>query len=725
MVQEAQGSKAPIQKLADQISMVFVPIVVAIALLTFAGWLVLARADWTGAMINAVAVLVIACPCALGLATPTAIMVGTTKGAENGILFKNSEAMERAGRVNLIVLDKTGTITRGEPALTDILPTNGVSAEELLWLAASAERGSEHPLGRALVLAGQEKKLPLAEAAQFSTVSGFGVRATVDGQAVIIGNPRMMRNEEIDIQAMEADIARLQAEGKTAMIAAKKEANSAGAYLPIGLIAVADTVKPGAYKAIAEMRKLGLEVIMITGDNQRTAEAIAKQVGIQQVLAEVLPGDKVAAVKKLQEQHRVAMVGDGINDAPALAQADVGIAIGTGTDVAMAAAGITLISGDLRGVGRAISLSRGTLQTILQNLFWAFFYNVLLIPVAAAGLLMPMIAAGAMAFSSIFVVTNSLRLRGYEVQKISAPKPLWRQLVALAPHLLLPAGALVLLIALSVGWLEPVRQVDASSTVRARQTFRVFIEPQKPLTAGTPIPLDIRILDQFGSRFSDYDLDALGKFESYGYVAVVSRDLSYFKIAPLVLDPYLKPDSSGGSAMGMSAQNSNAPQVRFQDRVVLPEIEFPLDGQYVAFVQFWPLKSTEVIMSRPIAVGNTATPPAALPFDSPLTQTAGNLSVTLKTSGPLKTGQYQYINFEFSDANGPVQASTIELSSGTVAGLYLVDENMKTFLRPDFINRSQLQFSVKFPHSGKYKAWFDFNDGSQQRQAAFVLDVQD
>ncbi len=434
LVEEAQGSKAPIQRLADVIASYFVPAVIGIATITFIIWYFVGPAPaFTFALLNFVAVLIIACPCALGLATPTAIMVGTGKGAENGILIRSAEALERSHKIRTILLDKTGTLTQGEPKVTDVIASPSSSQEEVLRLAASAERGSEHPLGEAIVKAASEKKLELAPTSDFNAIPGHGIEAAVGKKRLLLGNLKLIKDRGLSLNRLEEEANRLWEEGKTVMFLALDSQ-------VVGIIAVADTLKPNAKEALEEIHKMGIETVMLTGDNQRTAEAIAREVGVDRVLAEVLPEHKVQEVKKLQDEGKVvAMVGDGINDAPALAQADIGIAIGTGTDVAMETGDITLISGDLGGIVTAISLSKRTMRTIKQNLFWAFAYNTALIPVAAGilyivfgqagvpsglhfflgdyGFLNPILAAAAMAVSSLTVVSNSLRLRGFKPVK--------------------------------------------------------------------------------------------------------------------------------------------------------------------------------------------------------------------------------------------------------------------------------------------------------------------
>ena len=408
IVEEAQGSKAPIQRMADLISAYFVPVVVSISVVTFLVWYFLVDpGNFTNALLPAISVLVIACPCALGLATPTSIMVGTGKGAENGILIKGGEHLENAHKINTVVLDKTGTITKGEPEVTDLVALF-MEKKELLKLAASAEKASEHPLAEAIVRYAREQGIALSDGAGFQAIPGKGIRVNVDGKEVLLGNKKLMQDNQVDIGVLVSQSERMEAEGKTAMLIAV-DGKAAG------IIAVADTVKESSRDAIKELKAMGIEVIMITGDNSKTAQAIAKQVGIDRVLAEVLPENKAEEVEKLKNTGKVvAMVGDGINDAPALATADVGIAIGTGTDIAMEAGDITLISGDLHGIVAAVKLSQATMKNIKQNLFWALFYNSLGIPVAAFGLLSPMIAGAAMAFSSVSVVSNALRLKKWK-----------------------------------------------------------------------------------------------------------------------------------------------------------------------------------------------------------------------------------------------------------------------------------------------------------------------
>ena len=434
LVEEAQGSKAPVQRLADVIASYFVPTVIGIAIITFLVWFFAGPSPTlTYAFLNFVAVLVIACPCALGLATPTAIIVGTGRGAEHGILIRSAETLERAHKINTVLLDKTGTLTVGKPAVTNIIAAAGYTEDEILHLAASVEKNSEHSLAEAIVKAAAEKELELSPVSEFNAIPGFGVEAKVDGKQIILGNMKLTQERKLTLNGQETRVKELWFEGKTVMFVGIDGKVA-------GVIALADTIKPDAVNVVRQLHKMGIEVAMVTGDNQRTAEAIAKQASIDRVFADVLPEHKADEVKKLQSEGKiVAMVGDGINDAPALAQADVGIAIGTGTDVAMETGDITLIRGELKGIVTAISLSKRTMRTIRQNLFWAFAYNTILIPIAAGvlyfafrnnpvpaglkfilgdrGFLNPIMAAAAMALSSITVVTNSLRLRTFKPAK--------------------------------------------------------------------------------------------------------------------------------------------------------------------------------------------------------------------------------------------------------------------------------------------------------------------
>ncbi len=409
VVEEAQGSKAPIQRVADRISGVFVPIVVVLALLTFLLWLVIITpGNFAQSLEHAIAVLVIACPCALGLATPTSIMAGSGRAAEYGVLFKGGEHLELTQRIDTVLLDKTGTVTKGKPELTDVI--TDMDETTFLRLLGAAEKNSEHPLAVAIVSGIRERKIELAEPDSFTALPGFGVQAVVEGKRILIGTRKLMDKHQIDVSHVNQTMEQLELSGKTVMLAAVDNHYA-------GMVAVADTIKETSPAAVSRLKEMGIQVMMITGDNVRTAQAIAAQAGIEQVLAEVLPEGKAEEVKKLQQEGRkVAMAGDGINDAPALATADIGMAVGTGTDVALEAADVTLMRGDLTSIPDAIYLSRATMRNIKQNLFWALAYNSLGIPIAAAGLLAPWVAGAAMAFSSVSVVLNALRLQRLNIR---------------------------------------------------------------------------------------------------------------------------------------------------------------------------------------------------------------------------------------------------------------------------------------------------------------------
>ncbi|MBX6340979.1 MAG: cadmium-translocating P-type ATPase [Thermomicrobiaceae bacterium] len=516
LVEEAQGSKAPIQRLADVIASYFVPLVLALAALTFAGWYLFGPApSFSFALQATVAVLVIACPCALGLATPTAIMVGTGKGAEHGILIRGGEALEGAHRVDAIVLDKTGTLTQGKPVVTDVVTVAGGPSEgEALRLAASAEVGSEHPLGEAIVARARECGLALSPAGRFEALAGRGIRAEVEGRDVLVGSGALLREAGVEPGELDEAARALAAAGKTPMYLAVDGR-------PAAVIAVADTLKPESREAVAQLQALGLDVWMLTGDNRATAEAIARQAGIapERVLAEVLPGQKADKVKALQAEGRVvAMVGDGVNDAPALAQADLGIAIGTGADVAVEASDITLVGGDLRGVVSAIALSRRTMSTIRQNLVWAFLYNVVLIPVAMGALyplfgvlLNPILAAAAMAMSSVSVVTNSLRLRRFRparsAEEILHP-PLgqrvgeWGYLAGIA-LIALAIGIATLAYAPSMGSMAASAAPAGVEAVAASQATRTIDVVASDQFAFDPAALTVRAGETVAFRISN------------------------------------------------------------------------------------------------------------------------------------------------------------------------------------------------------------------------------
>ncbi|HEX4744159.1 MAG TPA: heavy metal translocating P-type ATPase [Candidatus Limnocylindria bacterium] len=721
LVEDAQGSKAPMQRMADEISSYFVPAVLVVALLTFVGWLAFGPAEMrlTFAVQTAIAVLIIACPCALGLATPTAIMVGTGKAAEHGILVRGGEALEQTRRIDTIVLDKTGTLTRGKPAVTKVLATNGVSEEELLRLAGAAEVGSEHPLGAAIVAHARERGLDLAPAASFEAVAGRGVTARVGDRDVLIGNLAFMRDRSIALDGLAERAEDLAKGGATPMyVALGGEA--------AGLIAVADTLKPESREAVELLAALGLEVWMLTGDNAATARTIAREVGIEHVLAEVLPGEKSEKVKELQAEGKiVAMVGDGINDAPALAQADLGIAIGTGTDVAMAASDITLIGGDLRTIVTAIALSRKTVGVIKQGLFWAFAYNVLLIPVAMGGLyplfrvlLSPVLAAAAMAMSSVSVVTNALRLRGFR-RPSSAREILRPSLRAIVGEYAYLAGIGVLALvigagAIALGRSDPMSGLDTMSSRPPITAEEAGVSARPVITGalapGSPVRLTYRLTDAAGRPLTD----VVVSHERPMHLIVVRRDLGVFE--------HIHPQPTGTA--GEYAVDTS----------------FAAAGTYVLYAEFTRAGGQDIVAREEVVVGS-ASGAASLAVDLTPKTAAADARVTLEVPHDLRPGAEARFVFRLEDPRTGQPRRDLAPYLGAAAHVVVLDERAGSFAHTHgeaaSAGRSvhgggaesgpygpEIEFHHTFPAPGPYKVWGQFQTADGRVLTAdFVIDV--
>ncbi|MBI2755964.1 MAG: copper-translocating P-type ATPase [Chloroflexi bacterium] len=731
LVEDAQGSKAPIQRMADEISSYFVPAVIGVAILTFAGWMVFGpepRASF--ALQAAIAVLIIACPCALGLATPTAIMVGTGKGALNGILIRGGEALEGAHKVNAIILDKTGTLTRGKPEVTALVP-EGISEQDLLRFAAAAEVGSEHPLGEAIVSRAKADGLTLPKAEHFQSITGKGIQATIEGRELLLGNLALMQGFGVNLNGLSERADELARGGATPMYVAL-----AGA--PAGLIAVADTVRAESAEAVERLKALGLDVWMLTGDNRRTAEAIAREVGITNVLAEVLPDQKADKVRELQGQGKVvAMVGDGINDAPALAQSDLGIAIGTGTDVAMAASDITLIGGDLRGVVTAIALSRRTVSTIRQNLFWAFIYNVVLIPVAMGALypflqvlLNPVLAAAAMAMSSVSVVTNSLRLGTFKapatVREITHP-PLgrriaeWSYLVVIA-LVALGVGLAALVFARTsstagVAGMAGMNSSSGATITPAVAGVRVDAALPQSVRAGASVPLQYTLTTAQGQPLQGLRVSS----EKLMHLIVVSTDLARF-------------------------QHVHPEQVPGQPNVFRVDLAFPTGGDYVLYDEFQVADGRDVVQRTDVRVEGTAPAPAVLAEDrTPKTPANAGARVALWGARTVKAGQNTQLTFRVEDALTGEPVRDLQPFLGAPAHAVIASQDTQTFAHvhgaqvgPETAANGasadntmagmtgmgetaaqgpfgpEITFNYTFPTPGLYKVWGQFGgpDGS-------------
>jgi Cu+-exporting ATPase len=653
LVEDAQGSLPPSQRLADTVSAYFVPGILAVAVVTFAGWMLLGPEPRLPAALQAaVAVLIVACPCALGLATPTAVMVAAGRAAEMGILVRSGEALERARRIDTMVLDKTGTLTRGRPVVSRVVPASGWTEEELLAIAAAAELGSEHPVGEAVVAHARESGVEPAVASAFEALAGQGVSATVDRREVLAGSPRLMRRLGIELDGMADASRELVAMGGTSMLVAVDRR-------PAGVIGVTDSLKPGAAETVRQLRELGLDVWMVTGDGRGVAEAVAREAGIEHVLAEVLPHEKADQIRELQSRgHRVAMVGDGINDAPALAQADVGIAIGTGADVALAASDITLVGGDLAGIVTALALSRRTVAVIQQGLFWAFAYNLLLVPLATGALfplvrvlLTPALAAAAMALSSVSVVTNALRLRRFRrpdrVRDIVRP-PLTARLreVGYLASIALVAGGIG---AASLGAVQ--RAAVGATAVPAAQAG---IHARLSIPAGVQPDVPARLVYRLSSASDGGPFTGVvASHDRLMHLVVVASDLARFQ--------HLHPIPTG-------APGEYAVDVRF-----------PVAGSYQLFDEFATAAGQDVVLRDSVTV--TGARPATVPLRSDSSpKVRGDYSVALLGAGDLLWGRPSRLTFSVTSAATGLPAHNLRPYLGAAAHVSIVRQDASWFL---------------------------------------------
>jgi P-type Cu+ transporter len=697
VVEEAQGSKAPIQRLADKISGVFVPIVVSIAVITFLIWFLwVSPGEFAVALEKLIAVLVIACPCALGLATPTSIMAGSGRAAEYGILFKGGEHLEKTHRITTVMLDKTGTVTNGQPVLTDVHTTGNV--EDFLELVGSAEKQSEHPLAQAIVTGIQDKGVTLASASNFDAIPGYGIIAEVKGKTVLVGTRKLMVKNDIKVDHVIEELERLESQGKTTMLVGID-----GKYA--GMVSVADTIKETSKEAISRLKKMGLKVIMITGDNERTANAIAGQSGIDHVIAEVLPDGKADEVKKLQLQgHIVAMVGDGINDAPALALANIGMAIGTGTDVAMEAADITLIRGDLNSIADAIYISRKTMQNIRENLFWAFGYNALGVPVAAFGFLAPWLAGAAMAFSSVSVVLNALRLQRLDLNKIRANEgenKMMKWAVFAVVYLLVIVGGY----SVYANYFdeEPASKTESHGKAEAHNASD---SEQTDGAAGH---------GDHGGQTADSDVQVDVAYEGKSVVIemrdkagkpVTDLEVNHEKLMHLIIvDDHLD-------------KYYHVHPVKSAEGVF--KINYPLEkGSYKAFVDIKPKALAYNVTPIEFNVGDPSTEHshASLPVDRTLTKTVNGQKVEMKPSTSFKAGEPIQLDFIVNKKN-------LEPYLGAMGHVVILDETAENYIHVHPKNESETTFETQFNEPGKYKIWAEFKHNGVVTAYPFVVEVQ-